>query len=800
MRFFQKMSLRHKFISCLVLSAFVLGACLCIIIYYHFNSIMEKEVSHRSQMLLSQAASVQSYVQLELRPEMYDLVGDDNFILKAMSSSYISRKVMEKLDTDEKKRLYYRRVALNPRNPDFAPTDFEKKLINKFKNNRNMDFLEEASEFKGTKYHLVAKPVKFTRSCMVCHGNPEDAPEKLIDKYGDKNGFFHKENEIAGVVVAGFPVQMIKDPVKEITIQYLSLYALWLLLFACIIGLFFDRLVMKNLKKVGEVFESRFSGEEEKKIIEKLEKKDEIEGLIEGVDELAGSLFEANKKLEYHSHNLEEKISERTKELELTAEKHLSDLSLFSGLIARFTDTFNAEDLINDALERIGRRYSAKQVVYYCTVASDNFFTWIDDGSVKKIDDDIKKISWEERILFRENRIYIPVSSHESYWGILCIIFEQEVNFDDFDEAVLLSLGLQLGSSLENIHAVSDIKYQNELLESVFEGITDPLVLIDKDFRVIFANKGSSNFFNTSSGNNLDLTEIIKDADINAYSIEHQEEPVLKEIETKDKKYFRVYFYPLPKRDPGSLRMVMYARDITMEKGLIEGMYQAERLSSIGKMAAGMAHEINNPLGVIRCYADLLSDSVKDEKNISDLNVIINQTRNVQKIVQNLLNFSRAKHFVSGKCSINNGVENIIDLFRPRASSKNINIRFVPERSIPEINCDSSILGQIITNIILNAFDAVGSDGNIEIRTFKKKNEAILEISDDGEGINKDILENIFDPFFTTKDVGKGTGLGLSVVYGFISEIGGRIEAESSDVTVFRLYFPFYEITGDENE
>lgn len=98
MSFIKDMSLRLKFIGCLVLSAFILGACLSIIMYFHFNSIMESEISHRSEMLLAQAKSVQDYVKTELRPEMFKIVDDDGFVLKAMSSSYISRKVMERLN------------------------------------------------------------------------------------------------------------------------------------------------------------------------------------------------------------------------------------------------------------------------------------------------------------------------------------------------------------------------------------------------------------------------------------------------------------------------------------------------------------------------------------------------------------------------------------------------------------------------------------------------------------------------------------------------------------------------------
>jgi signal transduction histidine kinase len=798
MKMFQKLNLRLKFIAGLVMSAFVLGVFLFIIIFHHFNSVMQREISQRSKMLLAQANSVQEYVQTDLRPQMYELVDENDFILKAMSSSYISRKVMERLESEGEEKIYYRRVAVNARNPSYEPTEFEQKIISKFRENEDLDFHEEDSVFRGVKYHLVSRPVRFTESCMPCHGSPENAPKALIERYGDKKGFFHTENEIAGAVVAGFPVQMIKDPVKDITLQYLSFYFLWLLIFSCIIGLFFDRLVMTNLKKLGQVFEVRFSGEKEKKIIEKIEKKDEIEGLVEGIDELAAALFDANRKLEIHSITLEEKISERTKELELAAKKHLNDLGLFSKLITRFTDTFDPETVIRDALESIGLRYEAHQVVYYCTVVSEKYYAWHEELSVEKLDSDIKNILWDAAVLFRDNRIYIPVSSHESHWGVLCICFDRKIEKQDFDDAVLLSLGLQLGSSLENIHAVSEMKYQNELLESVFEGITDPLLLTDRELRVIFGNKGSEVLFENHG--TTDLKSLVKNSSRVTQNIDFENEPAVTEIETKKGRFFRAFLYPLPRHEKRDLRMVMYARDITTEKKLLEEIRQAERLSSIGKMAAGIAHEINNPLGVIRCYADLLSDSLKEEKNISDLKVIIDQTKKVQKIVLNLLSFSRARDISKGKALLNEGIFQIIEILSFQASARKINLEFFPEADIAPIRCIPSVLDQIVTNIVLNAFDASGDEGgHVTIRTFGLENEALLEISDEGEGINQEVMENIFDPFFTTKEVGKGTGLGLSVVYGFMSELGGRIEAFSDDRTVFRLYFPYSDEKGELN-
>ena len=114
------------------------------------------------------------------------------------------------------------------------------------------------------------------------------------------------------------------------------------------------------------------------------------------------------------------------------------------------------------------------------------------------------------------------------------------------------------------------------------------------------------------------------------------------------------------------------------------------------------------------------------------------------------------------------------------------------KNNLPDIKCDAAILEQILTNLWLNAFDAIqDSGGEINISTqLAKKDHVLLCIEDNGPGIPDHVISQIFDPFYTTKEVGKGTGLGLSVVYGFINEIGGRIEVESDETTVFNIFFP----------
>ena len=796
-----KLSLRIKFITGLVLFALALGLCISIILYFHFNSIMKSQISQRSHMLLAQSNAVQDYVRSVLRPEMFDTLAEGRFVLQAMSSSYISREVMTRLNIDNDQPYHYRRVSKKPRNPASAANTLEAGLIAYFDRNRDETLWEDDAMVGDVEYHLVARPVVFKESCMNCHGDPLDAPVELLKIYGAKNGFKYSVNEVGGVVVAGFPVDLIKNPAKEVTSQYLTFYLIGILLFALLISLFFDRLVMKNLQNLTTIFKTRFSGEPEQGIIDRLEEKDEIEGLIEGVDELAGCLSDARDELEDYTQNLEEIVDYRTKEINEKAQKHRADVKLFVEILSRFGGALNSKQMITYALECIGKRFSANQVVYHCTVATEKSYAWHENEKIDTIDAKIKEILWKEDIHTEGNKLYIPVKSPESHWGILCLSWDKIPDKDDLNPSVLLGLGLQLAILIENIQAFSNIKFQNDMLQSTFEGISDPLLLIDKECKILMANKGSSNILSRKrkSSREKELQNFLSIGDSNNLKINmidtllEKEAPISKDIHAKNNKSYKVYLYPLPTRNPDDLRIVLYARDITMEKQMMSRMQQAERLSSVGKMAAGVAHEINNPLGVISCYTDLVKDAVTNEDTIEDIKVIEKHTRTVQKVVQELLKLSRPKEVISGRCRINEIVADMVKVFTAQSASRGIQIVAGLGEALPPIKCDAVILEQILTNIWINAYDALQETGGIvEISTklMKNKKEVLLCVKDNGPGIPESISNNIFDPFFTTKEVGKGTGLGLAVVYGFITELGGRIEVKTNGFTKFNIYFP----------
>ena len=234
-------------------------------------------------------------------------------------------------------------------------------------------------------------------------------------------------------------------------------------------------------------------------------------------------------------------------------------------------------------------------------------------------------------------------------------------------------------------------------------------------------------------------------------------------------------------------------RDERLQKAFIQ-ITKAERLAAIGHMAAGVAHEINNPLGGILLFSSLiLEDLSQTDPNRSNIEKIIYQTNRCKGIVQELLNFSRAPQTEMVPLDINRIIMTTLDLVKVQPVFHEIEIINDLGKNLPEIYGDRLRLEEVFINIFANAADAMKGTGRLTIRTKYTDNAFIrIWIADTGYGIDKLHLSHIFEPFFTTKDPGQGTGLGLSIVYSIIKNHNGIIEVESEQGTgtIFAITLP----------
>jgi two-component system NtrC family sensor kinase len=223
-------------------------------------------------------------------------------------------------------------------------------------------------------------------------------------------------------------------------------------------------------------------------------------------------------------------------------------------------------------------------------------------------------------------------------------------------------------------------------------------------------------------------------------------------------------------------------------------MAQSEKLASIGRLAAGVAHEINNPLGGILTFSMLALEDCDDDHPMKEsLEVIVKQTLRCRETVKGLLDFARQSSSTPALTEVNSVVDKTLLLLENQAIFQNIRTvrKFSP--NLPNVLIDAGQLQQLVINLVINAADAMEENGVLTLETSKapRSEEILLRISDTGKGIPEDILPLIFEPFFTTKKVGKGTGLGLSIVHGIVTRAGGKIEvASSSKGATFTIRLP----------
>jgi two-component system NtrC family sensor kinase len=250
---------------------------------------------------------------------------------------------------------------------------------------------------------------------------------------------------------------------------------------------------------------------------------------------------------------------------------------------------------------------------------------------------------------------------------------------------------------------------------------------------------------------------------------------------------------PLVGKNGARLGRLILLDDITQRVRLEEQMVQTEKLTSLGLLAAGVAHEVNTPLAVISNYIQMLAKQIPaDDPRQKTIERIVKQTFRASEIVNNLLNFSRtgAAEFI--EVNLNSVLEETLTLVQHPFKTAQVNVIKNYTEELPPVLGSITRLQQVFLNLFMNARDAMPGGGMLEVRTGAHNGSVAVEVTDTGSGIPAENLHRIFDPFFTTKATGRGTGLGLSVSYGIIKEHAGKVDVRSTPGkgTSFRLEFP----------
>lgn len=335
-------------------------------------------------------------------------------------------------------------------------------------------------------------------------------------------------------------------------------------------------------------------------------------------------------------------------------------------------------------------------------------------------------------------------------------------------------------------------------LQAVFDAISDSVVIYDQYGCVQHRNRVSPRLFPTETTVGRSCRELFhpdSERDPESCPVEQALSGNSAQISLAlpdqfgNNRYFDVTATPIEDVNDET-RALLFIRNVT-DKRLNElQLLQTEKLSSIGLLAAGVAHEINNPLTSVAGYSEALLRRFRDDRALGDdprlrdfkkyLEVIIRESYRCKGIIDSLLSFSRKSDGAVGLVDINRILEEVLELIHHRARNERIEISTSLHADLPMVKGEASGLRQVFLNLTMNALQAIEGPGKIEIATAEHDDRTVTAtISDNGCGISPQQMEQIWDPFFTTKEPGKGIGLGLSVTYNIIKAHGGKVFVES---------------------
>jgi two-component system NtrC family sensor kinase len=381
--------------------------------------------------------------------------------------------------------------------------------------------------------------------------------------------------------------------------------------------------------------------------------------------------------------------------------------------------------------------------------------------------------------------------------------------FDSDDLRFFMAIAAELAVALENADLFEEIRTAEANYRDLFDNANDFILTLDDNFKISSANKMALK----STGYQLDevigihvtnfvkpshypvLYQLLKLRLASSASTSTFELPII--AKNGDEILLELTFRV--RRDERRLASIhCIGRDITHRRQLEQQLQQTEKLSAIGKLVAGVAHELNNPLTSIIGYANMLQRGNIPTAYRDDLDVIARQAQRARVIVRDLLTFARKFDLETEPVDLNDIIHSSLLASKPELQAQGIQVIADLDFSLPQTMADPHQLEQVFINLISNAIQALkGINGarRLTIESRQVGSQLHLTFSDNGPGILPEIIHRIFDPFFSTKDVGEGTGLGLSICFGIISEHKGRIRAENlaSGGASFYIELPIHE-------
>ena len=401
---------------------------------------------------------------------------------------------------------------------------------------------------------------------------------------------------------------------------------------------------------------------------------------------------------------------------------------------------------------------------------------------------------------------YLEKDAPKNYEPIILLGFLDEVIEQLFARFSMLYQQSRMFEVMKDRDALAaKLEVNKQYLSNILHTSDHAIMIVDKNETFIEWNKGAEKIFGYTEseaigkGSSLFLPhgkKYIDELKHIQYVVGKLGKSIVLDTErmTKSGKIISVQLNVsrLPSNDGQYVGRSIIIRDYSEVKKLQQQIDQSEKLAVLGQLAAGIAHEIGNPLAAISSIVQVLQRKQNDEITNENLAMIRSNIDRISKIVRELVDFSRPPKYEESLVDVTGIIKTAIGIVKydKRVKNINFNTNFSPE--LPALQAVADQLLQVFINILINALDAVKGEGTISVKTRCDDDNIFIEICDNGCGMDEETMEKIFEPFFTTKEVGKGTGLGLSVSYGIVKKLNGDIKVTSkvNEGSCFKIILP----------
>ena len=507
------------------------------------------------------------------------------------------------------------------------------------------------------------------------------------------------------------------------------------------------------------------------------------------------------QELQRYTIGLEQAVSERTQQLTASQARYKSLFDFVADSVFMVSAT-GAVVAVNEreqhVLGYVESEIIGKNVLEIVPDAHHRAFTgWLCDVSTEQ-----RQVTTQEMTVYHADRHEIPVEMDlirvDGTEQLLVMVQLRDITDRKKLERQLQSYREDLELNVRE--RTREIEETKQYLENLLENANDVIYTLDLDQQFTYVNSKVNAW-----GYRKD--DLIGRPYLSLLSRRHRGRRLKSTLDIGAKQVYEVEVVtrlgevravmvsvsPLQGADGEILGVLGIARDMTETKKLERQIRHAEKLASIGQLAAGVAHEINNPLGgILNCLYNLRKGTLSPARQEEYWTSMEHGVRRVQKIVRQLLDFSQQHEPAFSPADINRIVGQVLGLTTHLFAANRIHLETFPIHDLPSVMVDRHMIEQVLMNLILNAVQAMRNGGVLTIRTSVAEGICRVEVSDTGSGIPASVLPRIFDPFFTTKGEGEGTGLGLSVNLGIVERHGGKIlvESEVGKGTTFTLCLP----------